>query len=318
MPQLDIPGGISASYFSFPDPTPSPARPTILFLSALFQKAEIQFEPQLRDPRLAGAGAEGYAFNFVGIDVHGHGNTTGRESWDYADNASDVVTAMTSLGVDKFFVFGTSNGGLTAQELAIRHPENVRGVVLCGTTAQAFGEDLNVRFREFVVPRWMVSEPPPNAALMGSCPTTLGAYAKPVDKPGSVFGDRSHMQMCGERTAESAVGLDLLCRIVDNWRTHTGEARVVRPVETMLNWPGSESRLAGVKAPVLVLHGVDDPTLSITRGEQIFSLLAEHQLNRLVKLDGKGAHLINIPADVALEVNAATRQWLDECIKAGL
>ena len=62
---------------------------------------------------------------------------------------------------------------------------------------------------------------------------------------------------------------------------------------------------------------MDDPTLPIVRGEQIFSLLPEHQLTRFVKLDGKGAHLINIPADIALEVNAATRKWLDECIEAG-
>lgn len=318
MPQLDIPGGISLSYFSYPDPIPSPSRPTLLFLSALFQKAEIQFEPQLRDTRLAGDGAEGFAFNFVGIDVHGHGDTTGRDTWDYEDNARDVVTAMKYLGVDKFFVFGTSNGGLTTQELVIRYPESVRGVALCGTTARAFGEDLSARFREFFVPRWMSSVPPPDVALIGSCTTTLGAPAKPVQKPGSVFGDRSHMQLCGGRTAESVVGLDLLSRIVDNWRTHIGEARVVRPVEAMLNWPGCESRLAGVRVPVLILHGMDDPTLPLERGEEILSLLPEHKLTRLVKSDGQGAHLINIPADVALDVNAATRDWLNECIEAGL
>lgn len=65
-------------------------------------------------------------------------------------------------------------------------------------------------------------------------------------------------------------------------------------------------------------HGIDDPTLPLERGEEIFSLLPEHQLTRLVKLNGKGAHLINIPADVALEVNGATREWLNECIDAGL
>lgn len=125
--------------------------------------------------------------------------------------------------------------------------------VLCGTTARAFGEGLNARFREFFIPRWMSSVPPPDVALKGSCETTLGAPAKPINKPGSVFGDRSHMQFCSDRTAESAVGLDLLSRIVDNWRTHSGNARVIRPVETMLGWPGCESRLKDVRAPVLVL-----------------------------------------------------------------
>lgn len=97
MPQIGIPGNISFSYFSYPDPTPSSSRPTVLFLSALFQRAEIQFEPQIRDARLARTEAEEYAFNFVGIDVHGHGDTTGRKSWDYADNAKDVVTVMVYL-----------------------------------------------------------------------------------------------------------------------------------------------------------------------------------------------------------------------------
>lgn len=63
---------------------------------------------------------------------------------------------------------------------------------------------------------------------------------------------------------------------------------------------------------------MDDPTLPLERGEEILSLLPEHKLTRLVKSDGQGAHLINIPADVALDVNAATRDWLNECIEAGL
>lgn len=94
MPQIDLPNGVSLSYFSYPDPKPSPSRPTVLFLPALLQKAEIQFEPQIRDVRLAGSKVEGYAFNFVGIDSHGHGNTSGRDTWDYADNAKDVLDAM--------------------------------------------------------------------------------------------------------------------------------------------------------------------------------------------------------------------------------
>ena len=97
MPQIDLSSGVSLSYFSYPDPQPSPSRPTVLFLPALFQKAEVQFEPQIRDSRLAGSKAEGYAFNFVGIDAHGHGNTTGRDTWDYAENAKDVLDAMVCL-----------------------------------------------------------------------------------------------------------------------------------------------------------------------------------------------------------------------------
>jgi hypothetical protein len=100
----------------------------------------------------------------------------------------------------------------------------------------------------------MSSIPPPDIAVMAACVTSLGAPAKPADKPGSVFGDRRPVQHDeGERTAESAVGLELLCRIVDNWRTHTGQDKCVKLVETMLNWEGCESRLGGLKVPVLIL-----------------------------------------------------------------
>ncbi|KAF8595519.1 alpha/beta-hydrolase [Ceratobasidium sp. AG-I] len=318
MPQIDLPNGVSLSYFSYPDSKPSPSRPTVVLLPALFQKAEVQFEPQIRDARLAGTKDEGYTFNFVGVDAHGHGNTTGRDTWEYADNAKDVLDALKSLGVDKFFAFGTSNGGLTAQELAIRYPENVRGLILCGSTAYPFGEPSESAFRQYLVPRWMATVPPPDLEVFNACHSSLGVAPKTADKPGSVFGDRATMQDNGERTAESAVGLELLSRIVDNYRTHTGEERVSRPIEILLNWPGSESRLSDLKAPVLILHGADDPSIPVERAEKLFPLLPKHELNRLVKLDGKGAHLINVVAEVAIETNAATRKWLDDCIEAGL
>ncbi|KAG8678888.1 hypothetical protein FRC08_017401 [Ceratobasidium sp. 394] len=225
---------------------------------------------------------------------------------------------MKALGVDKFFIYGTSNGGVAAQEIAIRYSDNVRGLILCATTPRKFGPELSIRFRQFLIPNWMASIPPPDAALTISCLTTFGVPAKPADQPGSAFGDRKSVpDGGGERTVESVVGLELLCRIVDNWRTHTGDNKVVKPVETMLNWGGSEDRLGGVKVPVLILHGVDDPTFALEHGEQILSLLPKSEHTRLVKFESKGAHLFNVLADIAPEVNAATREWLDECIGAG-
>ncbi|KAG8740248.1 hypothetical protein FRC12_016069 [Ceratobasidium sp. 428] len=121
MPVLKLPNGVNVSYFSHPDPTPSPSRPTVVLLTAVVQRADTQYVPQYRDEQLKG-------FNLLGFDVHGHGDTTGRDKWDYADNAADIVEGVKQLGVDKFFIYGTSNGGITAQEVAIRYPELVRGL----------------------------------------------------------------------------------------------------------------------------------------------------------------------------------------------
>jgi hypothetical protein len=69
---------------------------------------------------------------------------------------------------------------------------------------------------------------------------------------------------------------------------------------------------------ILCRHGVDDPTVAFERAEHILSLLPRNKLTRLVKLDGRGSHLINVVAEVAPEVNVALREWLDECVKAGI
>jgi len=48
--------------------------------------------------------------------------------------AADAVRVLDELGLDSAHVFGASFGGMIAQELAIRFPERVRGLVLGGTT----------------------------------------------------------------------------------------------------------------------------------------------------------------------------------------
>lgn len=64
-------------------------------------------------------------------------------------------------------------------------------------------------------------------------------------------------------------------------------------------------------------HGVNDPSVAFERAEQIVSLLPKNELTKLHKLDGKGAHLVNVLLDVGQEVNATVKGWLDECIEAG-
>ena len=64
------------------------------------------------------------------------------ETYTIADMAADTAAAFRALGLEDACVFGASQGGMIAMEMAIRHPELVKKLVLGSTAASVTEERL--------------------------------------------------------------------------------------------------------------------------------------------------------------------------------
>lgn len=75
--------------------------------------------------------------NFIAIDHRGHGRGLRTERpFDLAAVADDAAAAVRALDLGPVIACGYSMGGPISLELANRHPELVRGLVLCATALE--------------------------------------------------------------------------------------------------------------------------------------------------------------------------------------
>lgn len=76
----------------------------------------------------------------VAVEVQAHGHTLDVDRpFTFAQDADDIAALLDSLGVSQADVFGFSNGGTTALQLAIRHPAKVRRLVVASANYKRDG-----------------------------------------------------------------------------------------------------------------------------------------------------------------------------------
>jgi pimeloyl-ACP methyl ester carboxylesterase len=154
----------------------------------------------------------------------------------------DALAALDAAGAERAHVVGLSFGGAIAQEIAVRHPERVRSLVLGSSTA---GGEL------YVVPQ------PEVRAFLGrldELPSEEGLWAS-VPYLYATETWRGRAPLIGEDIAAR------LRRPLDprNYRRQHAAARA----------HNLAARLAEITAPTLVVHGQQDRILPLGNGRRL-------------------------------------------------
>jgi pimeloyl-ACP methyl ester carboxylesterase len=177
------------------------------------------------------------------------------------DLAADVVACLDAVELPTATLAGVSQGGMTAQIVAVEHPERVDGLVLISTTV--LGDDDLPGPDEGLFSGG--SEPPDWSDRAGGV-----QYLVELERPygGDTF-DEELMTRIAARAVDHAD--DIATQLSHPFEVQTG--RLVR------------DRLGEVRAPTVVVHGTADPMFPLEHGR---ALAAAIPGARLLALDGFG------------------------------
>jgi pimeloyl-ACP methyl ester carboxylesterase len=168
----------------------------------------------------------------------------GTPAYRLADMALDTAGLLDHLGIDSAHVVGASMGGMIAQQLAIDHPERVRSLCSIMSTTG------NRRYR---FPRWRAF-----ALLLAKPPSGRDAYVDQAVRTFKVIGSPAYPMDEGRFR-------ELVGHAYDRCFHPPGSARQLHAINCSGN---RTTRLRGVDAPTLVIHGTDDPLVRPVGGRE--------------------------------------------------
>ncbi len=129
MPYADM--GDIKCFYEVSTPT-DPNASLLLFIGGT--GSDLRVKPNIMDSPLA------KQFTILAYDQRGLGQTRCPEGpYTMAQYADDAAALLTHLGWQSSNVYGVSFGGMVAQQLAIRHPDKVKKLVLACTSSGGIG-----------------------------------------------------------------------------------------------------------------------------------------------------------------------------------
>jgi len=194
-------------------------------------------------------------FDVVAYDHRGIGRSDPQhDPFSIVDLAEDAAGLLDALGWPSAHVLGISMGGMVAQELTLAHPDRVRSVTLGCTYAGGPGSSL-------IAPE--DAGPLLEAMSSGNLDLMLNAmYA--VNLSSGFRADESHF---ADFTAMA--------------KALPARQQTVQLQLGAIGGHDTQSRLADIASPTLVIHGTEDRMIPIANGELIASLIPGARLEIL-------------------------------------
>lgn len=176
------------------------------------------------------------------------------EPFSLEDMADDAAAVVHAAGEEAVHVLGASMGGVVAQEVALRHPELVRSLVL-GCTGPSGRDAVLADAAAFLTAR---EDMTPREAAEASIPWV---YAEDTPR------------------AEITADIEVRMAIPTSGRGYGAQLRAV------VNHGGTLDRLAGVTVPTLIIHGSADRLVPPANADLLAGAIPGAEL---VMLDGAG------------------------------
>lgn len=205
-------------------------------------------------------------FRVLAFDQRGHRDAEKPEAgYRLSDYAADVIAFLDVVGIPSAFLLGSSSGGYVAQQVALDHPERVRGIVLVGG------------------PR----------SLAGRAPFAdeVDALADPIDREW-VVGSLSWFELVQPVPADY-----LTDRIDDGVRM---PARVWRDALAGLSEAVPPTEAGIIAVPTLVIHGGQDRLIPVPEADRLVATIPGARL--IVYPDAAHLVLWELPRRIADDV----------------
>jgi pimeloyl-ACP methyl ester carboxylesterase len=268
---VDSATGVRFAYRRLGDPA---EEATPLILLQHFRGNLDNWDPLLLDS--LATGREVIAFDNAGVGLSG-----GNSPSTITEMARGAISFLDALGLESVDLLGYSIGGMTAQELTLLRPQQVRRLVLAATGPRGGGSHMH---------GWAFD-----------IATLANAHDNGVEEYLRIFFSATD--------SSRQRGMEYYSRLqgrTDNRDLPVGQQAQTAQYDAVVEWgipePSKLARLAGIPHPTLVTHG-DNDTMIPTENAHI---LGAHLPNARVRLFDDAGHgfLFQWPVEFARLVGA--------------